>query len=97
MLTEEMLMSDTPNAFFEVTLMHEGGGSLKLNAAHIVAVKKREKGGFRVWLSAPMEIGDEPDRLLVLAGMADDLKTASVLNVASTDLEALFPTDRPVV
>lgn len=76
--------------FYEVKLMVEGGGQLKLNEDHIVAIKKRNAGGFRVWLSTPMSVGDEPDRLLVLAGASGE-KSVSALNVTSTDLDDLFP------
>jgi hypothetical protein len=75
--------------FYEVSLLAEGGGTLKLNEQHIVGVKKRTAGGYRVWLSHEMEVGDEPDQLLKNAGTADP-RTVKVLNVSSTDLDALF-------
>jgi len=38
--------------------MAEGGGRVALNVDHIVAVKKRDGGGYRVWLSTDLEVGD---------------------------------------
>jgi len=80
--------------FFEVQLMAEGGGRLVLNEDHIVAVKKRDQGGYRVWLSTELEIGDEPDRLLVLAGTSAP-KDVRVFNCQSPDLDKLFTDVKP--
>jgi hypothetical protein len=75
--------------FYEVNVLPEGG-PVKINEDHIVAVKQRKAGGYRVWLSTEIEVGDEPDRLLVLGGNAGP-KSVKVLNVQSTDLDELFP------
>lgn len=79
--------------FYQVELMYEGGGVLKLNEEHILAVKQRTGGGYRVWLTMPLEVGDEPDRLPVLSGQVDEVKRHGglrVLNVQSDELASLF-------